>query len=147
MADRALCKIEKTAPALYAIYEHGGGLAVDLCILCVIFQDRSDCRTPLKQRRDSLCGAVSVNKRQNKRQIRFPSKKELANAVFASSSFMRQTGLEALLLAEMHATTGFFCPLMRRFCHKGIYRNLSEREVVLCQNKDQTKTKNAIVEF
>ena len=47
----------------------------DLCILCAIFQDRSDRRTPLKQRRDSLCGAVSVNKRQNKRQIRFPSKK------------------------------------------------------------------------
>jgi len=30
---------------------------------------------PLKQRRDRLCGAVNVNKRQNKRQTRFSGKK------------------------------------------------------------------------
>jgi len=56
---------------------------------------------------------------------------------------MRQTGLEAPPLAEMHASTCFLCPLMHRFCHKGIYRNLSECAVVFCQNKDQTKTKSA----
>ena len=32
------------APALYAIYGHRCGVAVDLYILCVIFQDRSDRR-------------------------------------------------------------------------------------------------------
>ena len=83
------------------------------------------------------------NKDQTKTKTHFWQKKELANAVFASFSFMRQTGLEAPPLAETHAETGFLCPLLRRFCHKGIYRNLSKCAVVLCHNKDQTKTKLA----
>ena len=99
---------------------------------------KRDNYAPRKQRRDRLCGAVSV--KISGKPI-FWAKKELANDVFASFSFMRQTGLEAPPLAETHAETGFLCPLLRRFCHKGIYRNLSECAVVLCQNKDQTKTK------
>ena len=36
---------------------------------------KRDHYAPRKQRRDRLCGAVNVNKRQNKRQTRFLGKK------------------------------------------------------------------------
>ena len=99
---------------------------------------KRDNYAPRKQRRDRLCGAVSV--KISGKPI-FWAKKELANDVFASFSFMRQTGLEALPLAKNHVSAVFLCLFLLRFCHKGLYRNIVQYCVVLYNNKDQTKTK------
>lgn len=50
---------------------------------------------------------IFINKVHSKVRKAIFGKKGLANAVFASLSFMRQTGLEAPPLAEIHASAKF----------------------------------------